>query len=48
MELRYGVIDNELLAILPDLMALNSSKYSSLLLRFSKSELLDYFNSASK
>jgi hypothetical protein len=48
MELRYGVIDDELLAILPDLMTLNSSEYSSLLLRFSKSELLDYFNSASK
>jgi hypothetical protein len=48
MELRYGVIDEELLAILPDLMTLNSSEYSSLLLRFSKSELLDYFNSVSK
>jgi flagellar biosynthesis/type III secretory pathway protein FliH len=46
MELRYGGIDDNLLAILPSLMALSSPEYNSLLLRFSKSELLDYFNSA--
>jgi hypothetical protein len=46
MELRYGSIDDELLAIFPNLMTLSSPEYHSLLLQLSRSELLDYFNSA--
>ncbi len=48
MELRYGSIDDELLAILPDLMTLSSPEYNGLLLRLSRSELLAYFNAAPK
>jgi hypothetical protein len=46
MELRYGIIDAELSAILPELMALSSPEYNKLLLQLSKEELIEHFNSA--
>jgi hypothetical protein len=46
MELRYGSIDEPLLAILPALMALTSPEYNRLLLQLSKQELIEHFRSA--
>jgi hypothetical protein len=43
MELRYGSIDDSLLAIFPALMALSSADYTPLLFRLSKEELLEHF-----
>jgi hypothetical protein len=46
MELRYGLIDDQLTAILPALMALPSREYNRLLLQLSKQELIEHFRSA--
>jgi hypothetical protein len=46
MELRYGTIDEPLLAVLPALMALTSPEYNRLLLQLSKQELIEHFRSA--
>jgi flagellar biosynthesis/type III secretory pathway protein FliH len=46
MELRYGSIDESLLAILPALMALTSPEYIPLILQLSKQELIEHFRSA--
>jgi hypothetical protein len=43
MELRYGSIDEPLLAILPALMALTSPEYVPLILQLSKQELIEHF-----
>jgi hypothetical protein len=43
MKLRFGVIDESLDAIIPNLMALSSSEYTSLLLQLPKEELIQHF-----
>jgi flagellar biosynthesis/type III secretory pathway protein FliH len=43
MELRYGSIDEPLLAILPALMTLTSPEYVPLILQLSKQELIEHF-----
>jgi flagellar biosynthesis/type III secretory pathway protein FliH len=47
LEVRYGVIDERLSAILPSLMALTSVEYTPLILQLSKQELIEHFPSAS-
>jgi hypothetical protein len=46
LELRYGSIDEQLAAILPNLMTLTSIEYTPLILQLSKQELIEYFKPA--
>ncbi len=46
LEMRYEAIDDQLLAILPSLMALTSVEYTPLILQLSKQELIEHFRSA--
>jgi hypothetical protein len=43
IQLQFGKIDQNLSAIIPDLMKLNSAEYTRLLLQLSKAELIQYF-----
>jgi hypothetical protein len=43
MQLRFGSIDENLELIIPNLMALSSSEYTSLLLQLSKEALIQHF-----
>jgi ABC-type Fe3+-citrate transport system substrate-binding protein len=46
LEMRYGAIDEQLVAILPNLMILTSIEYTSLIFQLSKQELIEHFKSA--
>ena len=46
LEMRYGAIDDQLLVILPSLMALTSVEYTPLIFQLSKQELIEHFRSA--
>jgi hypothetical protein len=46
LELRYGSINEQLAAILPNLMTLTSIEYTPLILQLSKQELIEYFKPA--
>jgi hypothetical protein len=43
MQLRFSSIDQNLVAIIPDLMKLNNDEYTRLLLQLSKEELIQHF-----
>jgi hypothetical protein len=43
LELRYGSIDEQLAAILPNLMTLTSIEYTPLILQLPKQELIEHF-----
>jgi hypothetical protein len=43
LELRYGLIDEQLAAILPNLMTLTSIEYTPLILHLSQPELIEHF-----
>jgi hypothetical protein len=45
LELRYGSIDEQLAAILPNLMTLTSVEYTPLIFQLSKQELIEHFRS---
>jgi hypothetical protein len=45
LELRYGSIDEQLAAILPNLMTLTSIEYTPLILQLSQQELIEHFRS---
>lgn len=45
LELRYGAIDEQLMAILPSLIALSSTEYIPLIYQLSKQELIEHFDS---
>ncbi len=46
LEMRYGLIDEQLTAILPNLMTLTSIEYTPLIFQFTKQELIEHFKSA--
>jgi hypothetical protein len=46
MELRYGAIDPQLLAVRDYLMTLTAPEYNKLLIQLSKQELIEHFRSA--
>jgi hypothetical protein len=45
LELRYGSIDEQLTAILSNLMTLTSIEYTPLILQLSQQELIEHFRS---
>jgi hypothetical protein len=46
MRLRYGAIDEDLRALIPQLMTLSNPDYMALLLQSSRSELIAHFSTS--